>query len=68
LCFLKKEQRERVEGEEKREKRREGPKALVPSFTRVLETGPSKIALVIYKSTVISIRSLFFLSTINKKY
>jgi hypothetical protein len=37
--------------------RREGPKALVPPFTRVLETDPSKIALVIYKSTVISIPS-----------
>jgi hypothetical protein len=60
LCFLKKEQRER-------EGRREGPKVLVPPFIRVLETDSSKIALMIYKSTVIPIRSLLFLSTTNKK-
>jgi hypothetical protein len=63
-----KERTEREEREEKREKRGEGPKALVPPFIRVLKTDPSKIAFVIYKSTVISIRSLFFPSTINKKY
>jgi hypothetical protein len=65
LVFFK-EQRERERRErarERREKRREkrrgGPKVLVPPFIRVLETDPSKIALVIYKSIVISIRSLF---------
>jgi hypothetical protein len=65
LVFFK--ERTEREREEREEKRGEGPKALVPPFTRVLETDPSKIALAIYKSTVISIRSLFFPSTINKK-
>ena len=63
MYFLRKNR----EREREREKRREGPKELVHPFTRVLETDPSKIALAIYKSTVISIRSLFFPSTINKK-
>jgi hypothetical protein len=48
LVFFKKEEEE--ERERERERR---AKALVPPFTRVLETDPSKIALVIYKSIVI---------------
>jgi hypothetical protein len=50
----------------KREREEEGPKPLVLPFTRVLKTNPSKIALVIYQSTVIPIISLFSLSASNK--
>jgi hypothetical protein len=35
--------------ERERERKEEGPKALVPPFTRFFETDPSKIDLVIYK-------------------
>jgi hypothetical protein len=66
---LKKEQRERGGRREEREEKRRAKSTSSPLYkVRVLETDPSKIALAIYKSTVISIRSLFFLSTTNKKY
>jgi hypothetical protein len=42
VCFKKEKEREREEKEE-------GSKAQVPPFIRVLETDPSKIALLIYE-------------------
>lgn len=50
MCFLRRE-REREEEEE-------GSKVLASPFTRVFKTDPSYLALVIYKSTAISVRSM----------
>jgi hypothetical protein len=48
MFFFKKEKEE--------EREREGRRALVPFFIRVLETNISKIALIIYKNTAIFIK------------
>ena len=53
-------------GRRGRRRRRRRGKALAPSFLRILKTDPNYLALVIYKGTVISIRSLELALITNK--